>query len=119
MDRLRIQIGILFVVGHLMGSAGSLKAQDVVLSIPASHIFNRTEFNTVANVMNTNGHSKWRRSVIGLLYESPNIQSISGNTFTHTSLPGISLPNEVLEWQLHTIGGSDDISGGFKPGFLP
>lgn len=93
-------------------------SQDVIISVPANNIFSRTEFNTVENVLSTSGNTHWRKSLlINLLYESPNFESVSGNRFAHTSIPGAYLSNLLLEWQLKTIGGTTNFEGGVIPGY--
>lgn len=86
----------------------------VRIEVPVNNILNGTEFTIVKNVMNTN-NDKWRPSGI-----NPNIWSISGEYFTHNSLPGISLPASILLWQLESIGGTpapfrkQDVLPGFQ-----
>ncbi len=84
-------------------SASAATAQDVYISIPATNIFNRSEFTTVQNVLNTGRHSNWR---IGFLNSiDPTVRSLT-NDFTHTTHPTIKLPTEILEWRLASIGGA-------------
>lgn len=94
-------------------------AQDIYLSIPAHNIFQRTEFNTVQNILNTNGNRKWRKLPgpdKAFSTESPAIRSVSGSSFTQAG-SNISLPASVLRWQLNSIGGNTSIKGGTVPGF--
>lgn len=81
------------------------KAQDVYITVPTNNIFNRTEFTTIQNVLNTRNHTNWRLGFFAPIW--PEIQSTSGNNFLHQTLPGVSVPTHVLEWQLKSIGGEN------------
>lgn len=89
-------LAVLFLLGGIQFTG----AQDVYIDIPAATIFNRSEYNTVQNVMNTNGNTSWK-----FFSPAPNIKSNSGNFFKHTALAATSLPTTVLQWQLSSIGG--------------
>lgn len=78
----------------------TIYAQDVYINIPASSIFNRSEFTTVQNVMNTNRNNSWKFGGV-----DPRIRSISGDFFTHATIANTSLPSTFLQWQLANIGG--------------
>lgn len=81
----------------------SLKAQDVIIEVPATNIFNRTELNTVKNVLNTGSNKRWR---IGLFAPiDPTIRSTSGLNFQHTTITTAFMPTSILTWRLHSIGG--------------
>jgi hypothetical protein len=98
---MRTYIGFFLVV---LFCSTSVKAQDVYIDIPASNIFNRTEFITNQNVLNTGTHTSWRTPFIGLAVLDPTIKSTSGNNFTHTTLP-VFLSTNILHWRLASIGG--------------
>lgn len=94
-----------FFIGILILAYGPMfvKAQDVYISVPASNIFNRTEFVTIQNVLNTRSHKNWRLGFFAPIW--PEIQSTTGDYFTHRTRSGISLPSKILQWQLYSIGG--------------
>lgn len=75
-------------------------AQDVYVEIPTSYIFNRSEYITIKNVMNTQNHTHWRAGPL-----NPKIKSNSGDYFRHTTLPGKLLPTSILHWRLQSMGG--------------
>ena len=93
--------GYLIVFLAMVCGSASM-AQDVYISIPANTIFNRTELTTVQNVLNTGTYTSWRV----LPATDPKIWSVTGNSFLHTTLTGVSLPTNVLHWRLASIGGS-------------
>src|SRR5690554_3174407 len=71
--------GLWLQICLLWAVPGMALSQDVIISVPASHIFNRTELNTSEVVMNTNGFNRWR-TLLGLLNliigaEDPKIQA--------------------------------------------
>lgn len=97
---------------------GLTLSQDVIISVPAYNIFNRAEFNTAEVVMNTNGFNRWR-TLLGILNliigaEDPKIQA-KENSYQMESGP--SLPLDILQWRLYSIGGSTNITGGTIPDF--
>lgn len=96
----RFFIGILIMMCLPM----SLKAQDVYIPVPANNIFNRTEFTTVQNILNTRSHTNWRLRQGSVDPLWPTIQSTTGETFKHTTLTTKSLPTEILQWQLSSAG---------------
>lgn len=81
----------------------SMKAQDVYIPVPANNIFNRTELNTVQNILNTRNHENWRIGWFAPIW--PEIQSTSGDNFGHRTIVGATIPTTVLLWQLKSIGG--------------
>ena len=96
-----------FLIGIFLIGCGviSLKGQDVYIIIPESNIYNRTEFNTIQNVLNTRNHQSWRIGFLAPIW--PEIKSTSGNNFIHNTLAGAFLSTIVLEWQLKSIGGQN------------
>lgn len=110
--------GLWLQICLLWAVPGMALSQDVIISVPASHIFNRTELNTSEVVMNTNGFNRWR-TLLGLLNliigaEDPKIQA-QVNSFQIVS--GTTLPLDILQWRLLSIGGSTSITGGTIPNF--
>lgn len=97
---MKIFAGFFIVVLTMTCSSLSLNAQDVYISVPASNIFNRTEFVTVQNVLNTRNHTNWRAGAV-----DPKIWAIRSEYFAHNSLSGVSLPTSVLHWRLFSMGG--------------
>lgn len=106
----------LFIAFWMVCPPASLNAQDVYIPIPATNIFNRSELNTVKNILNTGNHTNWRFGFSAPIW--PEIWSTTGNNFTHTSLPSY-LPTDILHWRLASIG--NDIppfrQGDFWPSF--
>ena len=115
---MKVLAGIIVGFVILMASPGAIIAQDVYISLPASNIFSRSEYNTIENVLNTNGYDRWRKLLgllgIALLAESPNFSSTQSSFRIDTEK---TLPTNVLQWQLSTIGGSTNIQGGSIPGY--
>lgn len=92
----------IFVFLSILGGTLSVSAQDVYIQVPSNNIFNRTEYVTVKNVMNTQGNNSWR-VVPG---KDPSIRSISGDRFLHTQKPNAFLPSSILHWRLDNINGN-------------
>lgn len=99
---MKIYVGFFLAV---LFCSTSVRAQDVYIEIPINNIFNRTEFSTVKNILNTGSHTSWRTNFIGLDVVDPTIKSTSGDYFTHTTLLSIVLPTDILRWRLVSIGG--------------
>ena len=98
-------IGFLIGIFTIVCGVTSMKAQDVIIEVPAANIFNRIEFTTIENVLNTRSHSNWRARVLSAIW--PEIESTSGNNYSHKTSPNVLLPTTVLEWQLKSIGGQN------------
>jgi len=88
-------------------TAFQLSAQEGVIPLTAADIFNRTTFNSVHPVLNTNGNSSWRYTgfIIWYWMVPPTVRSVSGNRFVQSGTGGAVLPAETLLWQLASIGG--------------
>lgn len=97
-------VGFFTVFFVLLCFPCTLKAQ-VKIDVPKTNIFNRSEFTTIQTILNTRNHTNWRLGFFGPIW--PEIQSTSGNNFSHTGMSGISLPTSILEWQLKSIGGQN------------
>ena len=106
---------LFFALFFLLTGTETVCAQDVRITIPGTSIFNRSEFVTVQNVMNSQGNKSWRVGGI-----DPKIRSDSGENFKHTSSGDFKLPTSVLQWQLAKIGNqtppfdSGDVLPGYK-----
>lgn len=85
----------------IFGCILAVSAQDVYITVPRHALLNRSGFQQIKSVMNTQGHNQWRPSGI-----NPRIRSILDTRFTHTTLPNTFLPSSVLLWQLNNIGGT-------------
>lgn len=111
---MKLYIRILFGLIVMVLTSTSTVAQ-VRIEVPASNIINGTEFSTVQTVLNTEGNDKWKPSGI-----NPTFSSVNSEYFTHTTLPGVTLPTSVLLWQLKSIGGErapfrdQDVLPGFQ-----
>ncbi len=107
---------ILFLFSVVFLLASTTQAQQVDIDIPAQHIFDHSEFNTVKTVMYTGNSSGWRVFFWWLV--PPAIRAES-TVFAHTSLPSEFLPTDVLFYRLYRIGGSVPPfrSGDAWPGF--
>ncbi len=81
-------------------TAFQLSAQEVVIPLTAADIFNRTTFNSVHPVLNTNGNSSWRYTgfIIWYWMVPPTVRSVSGNRFVQSGTGGAVLPAETLLW---------------------
>ncbi|HLU92615.1 MAG TPA: hypothetical protein VKZ54_00760 [Membranihabitans sp.] len=105
----RIGFGVILFIATLTTSIGQVR-----IDVPVTNILNGTELTVVKNILYTDT-DKWEPGGT-----SPSIWSISGAYFTHTSLPGVSLPASILQWQLESIGGvpapfrSQDVLPGFQ-----
>lgn len=109
-----------FLIGIFLIGCGVIfvKGQNVIIEVPESNIFNRSEYtSTSTTVMNTN-RSNWDYGAFGLWPTDPTFTSTSGLSFNHTT-SSFSLPNSVLKWQLDTMGGIQPSTGfqGNLPGF--
>lgn len=106
-------------IGFLIGCGVIfVKGQNVIIEVPESNIFNRSEYTSPSTtVMNTN-RSNWDYSLFGLGPTDPTFTSTSGPSFNHTT-SSFFLPNSVLKWQLDTMGGRQPSTGyqGNLPGF--
>lgn len=111
---MKIFCKFLLALLFLLKNAHPTYAQEVYINLPTSFIFNRSEFTTVQNVMNTQRNTSWRFSD-----RDPSIRSNSGNFFSHTSLNSVFLPTSVLQWQLASIGGKIPIFSNYDilPGY--
>ncbi len=95
----------------------SMKAQDVTIPVPVTNIFDRTEFSTVENVLYTD-KPQWERS--GHTIINPTFNATSSAVFRHHVINGLTLPADVLQNRLKSIGGfeppfhNQDIWPGFK-----
>lgn len=96
-----------FFIGLFIMVSGSIsvKAQDVIINIPAANIFDRTELSTVKTVMQAK-RTVWN-GFIGLI--NPTFRSLTGENFSTSS--GILLPTSILLWRLESIGGQTPLYG--------
>lgn len=104
-----------FICLFLFLGAIKVSAQDVYIQIPTNDLFNRSEYQKVEIIMNTQGNKSWR----ALPGKNPHIRSTSGDNFRHTTRPNTLLPSSVLHWRLSNIGGSQPPfnSGDTWPGY--
>lgn len=100
---MKIFTGFFIVLIAVVWWPTSMKAQDVYISVPANNIFNRTEFTTTKNILNTGNNTNWRIGFFAPIW--PEIRSTSGNNFSHSTLSNVLLPTDVLHWRLASIGG--------------
>ena len=84
--------------------------QQVNIVVPVDNIFNRTEFTTVQNVLYTN-QTGWKYFILSIV--DPTFNAISFPEFRHKTQSGLSLPTDLLQYRLATIGGQQPPFGLF------
>lgn len=79
-----------------------LKAQDVIISVPITNIFNRMEFIAVKNVLHTD-KPQWEKS--GNTIINPAFNATSSAVFKHRVINELTLASAILQYRLKSIGG--------------
>lgn len=111
MIRMKI-LGYILFGFILLGNVFTIHAQ-LTFTIPEYKIFERIEGNADATIMYSTERRKWRKNM------NPSLWVVGSENFTHTSLPNLTLPTNILLWQLHSIGGIDPLfhHHDYMPGF--